>query len=234
VFFHGGGFVAGGLDTHDTVCRELATGAGALVVSVEYRLAPEHPYPAAVEDAIDATAWVVANAAHLDADPTRIGVAGDSAGGTLATAVALDARDRGGPALALQFLLYPKMDFVHDHPSHHEDPGEMGIPTEMATLFDRSYLPDPDRRGEPLASPLVAPDLAGLPPAFVVSAHRDTLRDEAEAYARRLHQAGVAVATIRAVGMDHGFCNLTPLAPATRLLATSLYAAAGHSLGGVS
>jgi acetyl esterase len=232
MFFHGGGFVAGSIASHDNVCRELAGVAGAVVVSVDYRLAPEHPYPAGVDDAVDATTWVAANAGDLGVDEGRMGVAGDSAGACLATAVALHARDQGGPALALQVLAYPKIDFVNDHPSHHEDVGPAGISMGMARLFDSSYLPDPAQRHEPFASPLAAPDLAGLPPAIIVSAARDTLRDEAEQYGRRLHKAGVPVATMRAVGLLHGFLNMTPVQPAGRLFARSVYAAAGLALRG--
>jgi acetyl esterase len=230
VFFHGGGFVSGSIDTHDNVCRELAAVAAATVVSVEYRLAPEHPYPAAVEDAIDATAWVAGHLAELGIDGARLGVAGDSAGACLATAVALDARDSGGPALALQLLAYPKIDFVNDHPSHHEPVAIMGITPELADLFDRHYLPDPARHGDPLASPLANAELAGLPPALILAAERDTLRDEAELYGRRLHKAGVTVATMRAVGLLHGFLNMTTIQPAGRLAARSFYAAAGLAL----
>jgi acetyl esterase len=232
VFLHGGGFVAGSIDSHDNVARELAIEARAQVISVDYRLAPEHPYPAAVHDAVDATAWVVASADELGIDPTRLGTAGDSAGAGLATAVALHSRDNDGPTVALQLLVYPKIDFVGDHPSHHEPVGEVGITAELAALFDRSYLPDASRRAEPLASPLAAPDLSNLPPTIVVSAERDTLRDEAERYGQRLHQAGVTVATVRAVGLPHGFLNTTTIVEASRLFARTLYAGAGVALRG--
>jgi acetyl esterase len=228
VFFHGGGFVLGDLDSHDPVCRELATAAEAVVVAVDYRLAPEHPYPAPVEDAVDATAWVAAHAGELGIDTGRLGVAGDSAGGCLAAAAALHGRDHGGPALALQVLVYPKLDFVGDHPSHHEPPTGLGVPPEMAALFDRSYIPDERRRGEALASPLLAPDLSGLPRAVVVAGEQDSLRDEAEAYARRLAEAGVAVAGMRALGLGHGFLSVTGFDPAAALFASGLYAVAGH------
>jgi acetyl esterase len=232
VFLHGGGYVGGDLASHDNVCRELATAADAVVVAIDYRLAPEHPYPAPVHDSADAAAWVAAHAAELGGDPGRVGVAGDSAGGGLAAAVTLHARDHGGPAIAFQLLIYPKLDFVGDHPSHHEAPVGLGVGPEMAGLFDQAYLPDVSRRGEPLASPLLAPDLAGLPPALVVAAETDNLRDEAEAYGRALSGAGVPVATIRAVGQGHGFLHLTPLDPATGLLANSVFAAAGRALRG--
>jgi acetyl esterase len=230
VFFHGGGFAAGGLGSHDAVCRELATAAPACVIAVDYRLAPEHPYPAPVEDAIDAASWVSSGAADLGIDASRLGLAGDSAGGCLVAAVTLHAREHGSPTFACQLLVYPKLDFVGDHPSHHEPVGAFGITPEMAALFDACYLPDPQRRREPLASPLLAPDLSGLPPALVVAAARDTLRDEAEAYGSRLHKAGVPVATMRAVGLDHGFLNVTSMVPSARLFARSLYAAAGDLL----
>jgi acetyl esterase len=230
VYYHGGGWVIGDLDTHDAVCREIAARAGVVVAAVDYRLAPEHPFPAAVEDAVDATAWVAGDATDLGIDPARLAVAGDSAGACLATAVAIHARDHGGPALRLQLLAYPKIDFVNDHPSHHLDFGPAGISLGMARLFDNSYLPDPARRTDPLASPLATAELTGLPPALIVAAERDTLRDEAELYGRRLHKAGVTVATMRAVGLLHGFLNMTGIQPAGRLFARSAYAAAGLAL----
>jgi acetyl esterase len=230
VFFHGGGFVLGDLDSHDGVCRELAGSADAVVVSVDYRLAPEHPYPAPVEDAVDATAWVAAQSSALGIDGDRLGVIGDSAGGGLAAAAALDAQLRGGPALALQVLVYPKLDFVGDHPSHHETATGLSVPPEMAALFDQSYIPDESRRAEPLASPLLAPDLSGLPRALVVAAEQDTLRDEGEAYGRRLAEAGVEVATMRAVGLGHGFLSMAAFDPGAALFATGLFAAAGRAL----
>jgi acetyl esterase len=232
VYLHGGGFVSGGLDSHDNVCRELATGARAVVVAVDYRLAPEHPFPAPVHDAADATAWVADHAAELGGDAARLGVAGDSAGAGLAAAVALDARDRGGPAIALQVLVYPKIDFVGEHASHTEQFGGFGISPETGAVFDRAYLPDENLRGDPLASPLAAPDLAGLPPALVVAAARDTLRDEAEAYGRRLHKAGVPVASLRALGQAHGFLHLSPVDPGAALFNASLWAAAGAGVRG--
>jgi acetyl esterase len=232
VYLHGGGFVSGGLGSHDNVCRELAAGAGAVVVAVDYRLAPEHPFPAPVHDAADATAWVAANAAELGADPGRLAVAGDSAGAGLAAAVAIDARDRGGPAIALQVLVYPKIDFVGEHASHGESFGGFGITAETAEVFDRAYLPEPAMRSDPLASPLAAPDLSGLPPAVVVAAARDTLRDEAEAYAKRLHEAGVPVASLRALGQAHGFLHLSPLDAGVALFNATLWAGAGAALRG--
>lgn len=209
VFFHGGGWVAGSIATHDHLCRAIARDAGVAVVSVEYRLAPEDPFPAAVDDAEAATAWVAGNARTLGIDPARLAVGGDSAGGNLAAVVARRARDKGGPApalaLALQVLLYPITDADLNTPSYRENAeGFFLTRAAMAWYWDQ-YLPDVSRRRDPDASPLRADDLAGLPPALVVTAGYDPLRDEAEAYARRLADAGVAVRLSPYPGMIHGF-----------------------------
>src|SRR4051812_37844774 len=224
-FFHGGGFIGGDLDSHDRLCRELATASHALVLSVAYRLAPEAPFPAGLEDAYDATAWL-AGADDLGIDPQRIAVAGDSAGGNLATAVALLAKRKGAPNIAFQLLLYPKLDFVNEYPSYVEN-GADGIPRALSRIFDDCYLPDVSRRGDPLASPVLATDLAGLPSGLIVTADADTLRDEAEAYGQALRQAGVEVATLRAIGQVHGFATMTELIPSARLITQ----AAGNMLG---
>jgi acetyl esterase len=205
VFYHGGGWVVGSIDTHDALCRALTCAASALVVSVEYRLAPEHPYPAGVDDAYAAASWVADHAADLGADAARLALGGDSAGGNLAAVVALKARDQGGPRLALQVLLYPITDYDFETPSYREcAEGYMLTRAAMIWFWDQ-YLADPDRRREPYASPLQAADLKGLPPALVVTAEYDPLRDEAEAYASRLRQAGVPVKLSRYDGMIHGF-----------------------------
>jgi len=205
VFFHGGGWVAGSIATHDHLCRAITRDAGVGVVSVGYRLAPEDPFPAAVEDAEAATAWVAGNARGLGIDPARLAVGGDSAGGNLAAVVARRARDRGGPALAFQLLLYPITDAGMNTPSYAENAeGYFLTRAAMAWYWDR-YVPDAARRLGPDASPLRAGDLAGLPPALVVTAGYDPLRDEAEAYARRLAEAGVAARLAPYPGMIHGF-----------------------------
>jgi acetyl esterase len=209
VHFHGGGFVICDLDTHDETCRLLCVAARAVVVAPDYRLAPEHRFPAATDDCLAATRWVAANAAALGIDPERLAVAGDSAGGNLATVTALRARDEGGPALAAQILFYP----VTDHhepgtPSYAACAEGYGLTRAEMVWFWDHYLADPSHARHPHAAPLRAPDLRGLPPAFVLSAEYDPLRDEAEDYARRLDEAGVPTALVRALGMHHGFLML--------------------------
>lgn len=203
VYFHGGGFVCGGLDTIDAPVRALANRAGCAVVSVGYRLAPEHRFPTAHEDAYAATEWVAANAAGLAVDPDRLAVAGDSCGGNLATSVALMARERGGPDVIFQALVYPMLDPACDSDSQREF-GE-GFLVTRADLrwFWRHYLSSPDDAVDALASPLAATRLEGLPPALVVTAEYDPLRDEGEAYAERLSAAGVSVTAKRYVGLIH-------------------------------
>lgn len=208
VFFHGGGFVLGGLDSTDRTCRALANGGGCVVVSVDYRLAPEHPFPAAADDAFAATAWVADHAADLGIDPTLIAVGGDSAGGNLATVVALRARDAGGPPLAFQLLVYPQVDFTDRESASMREYGE-GHFLDTATIeyFSDHYLPAGVDRRQPWVSPLRA-TLAGLPPAFVLTAECDPLRDQGEAYARKLQEAGVQATVKRYDGMFHPFFSL--------------------------
>jgi acetyl esterase len=205
VFFHSGGWVVGSIATHDGLCRALAAASGVAVVSVDYRLAPEHPFPAAVDDAYAATAWVAAHGAEIGVDGGRIAVGGDSAGGNLAAVVARLARDRGGPPIALQALLYPATDYDLDSPSYCEfADGYLLTREAMAWYWDR-YVPAPSGRRDPSASPLRADRLEGLPPALVITAEYDVLRDEAESYAARLSEAGVDVRMTRYDGMIHGF-----------------------------
>jgi len=207
VYFHGGGFVLGGLDMNDRPCRALANGAGCVVISVDYRLAPEHPFPAAFDDALAATAYVAAHAAEFGVDANRIAVGGDSAGATLATQVAQRARDGGGPALAFQLLVYPWVDFTDDGPLTREYADGHFLTAASLDWFAGHYLPpDVDRR-LPSVSPFFA-DLARLPPAFVLTAECDPLRDQGEAYARRLQEAGVATQLKRYDGMFHPFFSL--------------------------
>jgi acetyl esterase len=211
VYFHGGGWVVGSIATHDALCRALTLAAGVAVVSVEYRLAPEHPYPAAMQDAYAATAWVATHAAHLGIDPARVGVGGDSAGGNLAAVVALMARDRGEPPLAFQLLIYPIVNDDLDTPSYREFArGYMLTREAMAWYWDQ-YVPPPGDRAHPHVSPLRTADLGGLPPALVATAEYDVLRDEAEAYAARLAAAGVPCRLIRYPGLIHGFLRRTNL-----------------------
>ena len=208
VFFHGGGWVIGDLDTHDGLCRALANAAGRVVASVDYRLAPEHRFPTAAEDAYAATRWVADHAAALGVDPRRLAVGGDSAGGNLATVVALMARDRGGPALGLQWLVYPVVDHDFDTASYRENAEGYLLTRAAMRWFWNHYAPAPADRARPHASPLRAPSLAGLPPALIQTAGYDPLRDEAEVYARHLRAAGVPTTLTRYPGMIHGFLRL--------------------------
>lgn len=234
VYFHGGGFVVGSLNSHDNLCRTLTNAAGVAVVSVDYRLAPEHPFPAAVEDATAAVAWLAdpANAAALGLDPARLAVGGDSAGGNLAAVVARRARDRGGPRLALQVLLYPVVDCDLDTPSYRENAAGYMLTRDAMAWYWSQYVPDPARRSDPDAAPLRADDLAGLPPALVVTAGYDVLRDEAEAYARRLAAAGVPVRLARHPGMIHGFLRRHALFDAGRAALAEVAAALRDALAG--
>jgi acetyl esterase len=216
VFFHGGGWVIGDIETHDGICRSLANAAGAVVASVDYRLAPEHRYPVAAEDAFAATRWVAAEGARLGVDPRRIAVGGDSAGGNLAAAVSLMARDRGGPALKLQVLVYPVTDHSFDTVSYKDlAEGYMLTRAGMQWFWNHYLGPDGDGR-QPYASPLQAPSVEGLPPALVMTAEYDPLRDEGEAYADRLRRAGVPVTVTRYPGLVHGFIRWINLVDKSR------------------
>jgi acetyl esterase len=206
VFFHGSGFVVCSLDTHDGMCRNLCAGTGCVVVSVDYRLAPEHKFPAGSDDCLAATRWAVENAAALGADPGRVFVAGDSAGGNLAAVTALRLRDQGGPALLGQLLIYPVTDYYDPGtPSMAENAEGYGLTRRGMGWFWDHYLADASVAADPYASPLRARDLSGLPPALVVTAEYDPLRDEGELYADRLRQAGVPTQMKRWDGMNHGF-----------------------------
>ncbi len=230
VFFHGGGWVLGDLESHDGLCRDLTNGAGCVVVSVGYRLAPEHKFPAAPEDCFAAARWVAENAASLGGDPARLAVGGDSAGGNLAAAVALMARDRGGPQLRLQLLLYPCIDAADDTPSHKEfaQDGFILSKADMDWFWGHYLSSEADRRNA-YACPSRAPSLAGLPPALVLTASLDPLRDEGERYASQLRLAGVPVTCTRYDGVTHGFVSFAAaleqgkkgLAQATEALRTA-------------
>jgi acetyl esterase len=213
VFFHGGGWVIGDIDTHDGTCRILCRSTGAIVVSVDYRLAPEHRFPAAVEDCIAATTWVADHGAELGGDPGRLGVAGDSAGGNLAAVVAQDAHRRGAPAVAAQALVYPAVDFSEIRPSFVANGEGYLLTAESIGWFTAQYLGDHDP-ADPRASPLRA-DLAGLPPAVVAVAEFDPLHDEGVAYAAALSEAGVAVRLLDFGGLVHGFMGLGALSRAS-------------------
>jgi acetyl esterase len=209
VYYHGGGWVIGDLYTHDGLCRSLSNAARCVVASVDYRLAPEAKYPVAVDDSYAALTWVVANAARLGIDPRRVAVGGDSAGANLATVMTLQARDRRGPALVHQVLIYPVTDHDLNTRSYIENATGYVLTREGMRWFWDHYLARETQGREPLASPLRAPSLAGLPPALVITAEYDPLRDEGEAYAARLRDAGVPVTVTRYAGMFHGFIRMT-------------------------
>ncbi|UCE85542.1 MAG: alpha/beta hydrolase [Deltaproteobacteria bacterium] len=211
VFFHGGGFVIGSVDTHDATCRALTNAARCVVVSVGYRLAPEHPFPAAPEDCYAATRWVAQNAAEIGVDSRRVAVGGDSAGGNLAAVVAQLARERGQPALLHQLLIYPVTNHGFDTASYTENAEGYLLERETMQWFWNHYLADASDGAHPKASPLRAADLSGLPPATVLTAEYDPLRDEGEAYAERLREAGVATVHTRYRGMIHGFFAMTDM-----------------------
>jgi acetyl esterase len=201
VYFHGGGWVIGNIESHDATCRALANESGCIVVSVDYRLAPEHKFPAAAEDSYAATVW----AAEFGGDASRLAVAGDSAGGNLAAVVALMARDRGGPRIAFQLLVYPVTDFSFDRPSYSENAEGYLLSRDAMRWFWNHYLAEEAEGLHPHASPLRAESLAGLPPALVLTAEFDPLRDEGEEYAAKLREAGVPADLVRYDGLIHGF-----------------------------
>ncbi|HIE1654589.1 MULTISPECIES: alpha/beta hydrolase [Burkholderia] len=212
VYLHGGGFVIGDLDTHDNICRELARGANAVVVSVDYRLAPEHRYPAGADDAIAATKWVIANAGELGGSDV-VAVAGDSAGGNLA-AVVTQQLHADGISLAAQFLIYPAVAGDRSgFPSFKENGEGYLLDVETIAWFERHYLSDGAHPEDARLAPIHAKNLAGLPPAVIVTAEYDPLRDEGEAYGRLLHASGVKVDTLRCDGMLHGFFDMGAISP---------------------
>lgn len=216
VYFHGGGFVAGDLDTHDGTARMHAGDAGAVVVSVDYRLAPEHPFPAAVEDAMAATEWVAAHAAELGTDPARLAVAGDSAGGNLAAVVCQLARDGGGPAIAFQLLWYPATTYDGSLPSFTENAHAPIIDSAAIAALTRAYVGDDFDLSNPPATlaPARAANLAGLPPAYISVAGHDPLRDDGIRYGERLAAAGVPVQVHNAETMVHGYLGYAGVIPA--------------------
>ncbi len=209
VFFHGGGWVIGSIESHDATCRSLANASGCMILSVEYRLAPEDKFPAAADDAYAAAKWAAEHAAEFGGDSARLAVAGDSAGGNLAAVVALMAKERGGPSLSFQLLIYPVTDFKLDTPSYVENAEGYFLTRDSMHWFWKHYLQSDDDGAHPFASPLRAGDLSGLPPALVMTAEFDPLRDEGEAYAERMRQAGVPVVATRYDGMIHGFFGMS-------------------------
>ncbi|MBU2531611.1 MAG: alpha/beta hydrolase [Alphaproteobacteria bacterium] len=215
VYFHGGGWVIGDLESHDTICRELAHRANVTLISVDYRLAPEHVFPAAVEDAIAATAWISENAAELGVDPKRLAVAGDSAGGNLAAVAAIAARDNGGPDIAFQALIYPVTDFDLRRPSYEENGHRPPVKTTTMAWFRDLYLRGPEDEKDWRAAPIHAASLAHLPPAYVMTAGYDPLRDDGRAYADALTAAGTACRYRCFDGQIHGFLNMARVNPQT-------------------
>jgi acetyl esterase len=213
VWYHGGGFTIGSLDSHDPVARNLCAQAEALTVSVDYRLAPEHKFPAAVDDSFAALQWVGEHGAELGGDPTRIAVCGDSAGGNLATVAAILARDAGGPAVAFQALIYPTTDARADYPSVRENGDSIFLSKETMDWFYEQYHDGDKDMLDWRASPILTEDLSNLPPALIITAEYDTLRDEGEAYAEALRSAGNDVTVRRYDGMTHVFVQLAGMLP---------------------
>lgn len=231
VFFHGGGFVLCGLESHDAVVRALAVGTGCPMLAVDYRLAPEHPFPAAADDAYAATAWAAEHAPDLGGDPQRVAVIGDSAGGNLSAVTALRARDEGGPALAAQVLLYPVTAHVTDDEAMRENAEAPLLTAGDVAWFQDLYLPNPDDVTRPYASPLRAESFAHLPPAVVVTAGNDPLRDQGDAYADHLAEAGVPVEHLRFDALFHGFLSFAPLLEPARSALDDVAAAIRRTLG---
>ncbi len=216
VYFHGGGWVVGSVKTSDNYCRALANASGCAVLSVDYCLAPEHEYPHAADDAYAATRWAAEHASELGVDPGRLAVGGSSAGGNLAAVASLMARERTGPRIALQLLHVPVMDHDFETASYRENATGRGLTRAAMQWFWGHYAPDVARRDEPYASPLGAKDLRGLPPAILVAAECDPLRDEGRAYAHRLRGDGVAVATLEYPGMVHSFMSWSAVVATAR------------------
>ena len=208
VYYHGGGWVIGDLDTHDTLCRELANLSGCAVVAVDYRMGPEHRFPAAVDDVLAATRWVRKEAAGLGIDASRLAVGGDSAGGNLAAVVAIAARDAGDLAIAYQLLIYPATDQRRGWPSHTSNGQGYMLTSETMTYFHDHYIPDKAQDLDWRASPLLHPDLSKLPPALVLTAGYDPLRDEALQYSHRLTEAGNRATHINFERQIHGFITM--------------------------
>jgi acetyl esterase/lipase len=213
VFFHGGGYVIGNLETHDGLCRMLANESGARVIAVDYRMAPEHKFPAAVEDAYAAVNWIEDNAASLGVDANRIAVGGDSAGGGLAAVVSQMAKEKGDPKIVFQMLLFPVTQIGNETTSMREFGEGYFLEAETLKWFFKHYLPDDADRSDPRISPLVAKDVAGLPPAYVMLGGYDPLHDEGQAYADKLRAAGVKVTVADYPDLVHDFIYLQAVLP---------------------
>ena len=208
IYFHGGGWVVGGLDSHDGICRWLCARSGCVLISTDYRMAPEHKFPAAVEDCLATTEWVVSNAAELGIDGTRVAVGGDSAGGNLAAVVSQLAHQSGGPEIAYQLLIYPATDMTMSEPSHQELAQGYRLTKPLMEWFINHYLNNDSERTDPKASPMLNEISNGLPPALVITAGFDPLRDEGIIYADKLAAAGVETTHICYDGMIHGFFGM--------------------------
>lgn len=222
VFFHGGGWVIGDLDSHDVVCRTLAHEGELIVIAVDYRLSPEAKFPAAVDDAIAATAWISDNAMTLGIDAARLMVGGDSAGGNLAAVVSIHARDSSGPSIAGQVLIYPGTDFRMTHPSHREPETSILLTHSVIQWFKNHYLNGPEDIDDWRASPARVENLARLPPAYVLTAGADPLRDEGDEFATRLKHAGVPVTYKTYPGQFHGFFTMGKLLPQANVAAKEI------------
>jgi acetyl esterase len=222
VFFHGGGWVIGDLDSHDVVCRKLADQGQLIVISVDYRLAPEHKFPAAVDDAIASTKWIADNSKELGIDASRLMVGGDSAGGNLAAVVAISARDGNRPDIAGQVLIYPAIDFAMTHASHSEPETSILLTHSVIKWFRDHYLNGTADAGDWRASPARASTLIGLPPAYVLTAGADPLRDEGDEYAQRLKAAGVPVTYRHFPGQFHGFFTMGKLLQQANVAASEI------------
>jgi len=235
VFFHGGGFMIGNIETHNEACHALAAAGGCSVVSVAYRLAPEDVFPAAPEDCYAATAWIAAHGRELGVDTSRLAVGGDSAGGNLSAVVSILARDRGGPKIALQLLIYPAVDMAFSsYPSARENGSGFGLETADADYFTRYYAPEASQHGDVRLSPIGAASHAGLPPALIQTAEFDPLRDQGPAYAAKLRAAGVAATCTCYDGMIHGFYQFGPEWPARIQAVAEAGAALRRALAGVA
>ncbi len=222
VFYHGGGWTIGDLDYYDVLCRQIADESGLVVISVDYRLAPEHKFPAAAIDAIAATEWIAANATQLGFDPAKMFVGGDSAGGNLAAVVSINARDNGGPEIAGQVLIYPSVDARMIHPSHSDPETSVLLTHAMTRYFFGHYLNGPADVDDWRASPGRVKDLSRLPEAFVITARADPLYDEGEEFSQRLRDAGVKVTNTSYAGQFHGFITMGRLIPQANQLVSEI------------